>query len=129
MGWTMTENIFWEDLDAAAAALVRDTLLGENVERVAQKLERSPDLLYKAANPTTPQQLNLKQFLNILKITGNYRAVRQLAQACGFLVVPAGGEPGQVLRALAAEMESRGQGPGVSGQEAAQIRFPRRETG
>jgi hypothetical protein len=125
----MTEKIFWEDLDAAAAALVRDTLLGENVERVAQKLERSPDLLYKAANPTTPQQLNLKQFLNILKITGNYRAVRQLAQACGFLVVPAGGEPGQVLRALAAEMEGAAQAGKPVPPGSAQIQFPRREAG
>lgn len=79
---------FWEDLELAAANLVKDALLGERIDKVALELEKSTDLLYKAANPHLPQQLNLLQWLKVLKKTQNFAPVRQLAEACGFLVLP-----------------------------------------
>ncbi len=101
----MAEKKFWEDLDAASAHLVRDTLLGENIEEVGRRIDRSPDLLYKASHPHLPQQLNLKQWLGALKYTGNYQAVRQLGEACGFLMLPWDGDTMRLLKNLIYALE------------------------
>jgi hypothetical protein len=101
----MKDDGFWEDLDASAADLVRDTILGENVEKLAQALGKSPDLLYKAANPTTIQQLNLKQFLALLQKTKNYRALKRLSAACGFLLIPINTNTLEGLKALVKALE------------------------
>lgn len=105
----MVEKNFWDDLDTASAHLVRDTLLGENVEEVAKEIDRSPDLLYKASHPHLPQQLNLKQWLRALKFTGNYQAVRQLGEACGFIMVSKGGDTLALLKSLIYALERNGE--------------------
>lgn len=97
----MAGKNFWDDLDESTAEMVRLTLFGENVERVAQSMEKSADLFYKAANAGAPQQLNLKQFCKIIQKTGNYAAVKLLAEACGFVVVRKNGDIASVLREMA----------------------------
>ena len=104
----MLKKKFWEDLDLTSANLVRDTLLGQRIDKAAQQIEKSPDLLYKASNPNFPQQLNLKQWLAILRYTANFLPVRDLAEACGFIVIPKNGNMVELLKALIYALERDG---------------------
>jgi hypothetical protein len=104
----MSEKIFWDDPHTSAANLVRDTLMGQRVEKVAEILGKSADLLYKAANPGMPQQLNLEQWLRALKFTQNFEPVRQLGEACGFLMIRKSGNLVEMLKALIELLERNG---------------------
>ena len=99
-------DFFWEDLDASIAELVRELLIGRDVAQVAGKLKKSDDLLYKWANPNCEQQPSLKQFLKLMRLTGDYRPLARLAAAGGLVVAPKQGSPAAILRQLAEAWEA-----------------------
>lgn len=78
---------FWDDLDVSVSLLVQEALRGQDVARTAYRLKKSPSLIYKWANPGLEQSPSLKQFLLLIKFTGNYNPLRQIARACGFELV------------------------------------------
>lgn len=96
---------FWEDLEGSVANLVRDLLMGRDVTRLAAKLGKSDDLLYKWANPNCGQLPSLIQFLRLMRLAGDYTPLDRLAAAAGRVTAAKGAGPAEMLRRLAAQLE------------------------
>jgi len=125
----MVEKFFWADF---FSELVARLLPGQDVEEVAKVLEKAPNTVQCWSYKSKPLNLpNVKQFGELLDCVNrtNPGAVRAvLRDFCARFGVVAGSRE-EVLRQIAGEMESRGQGPGGRDQEPGRIRWPRREAG
>jgi len=96
---------FWDDLDSSIAWMVKKTIAEVKVKKIATKLGCSDQLIYKWTYDDEPQQPSLKQFLTLIRNTGNLDAIRLLAQSCGFLIIKNNHDLPSILRQIAEQIE------------------------
>lgn len=80
-----SEEKFFADLNETCAHLMQMALMGQNLDKLAERLGCSVNYLYQCTYPDKPQVPNLKKFFLILKDSPQkMRIIRHIARGLGF---------------------------------------------